>query len=180
MATITLYSVSNITEKKLSHQITGQIKKQIKSKLDDSIGEIADAIRPKGNEVEHTDNPALHRLNTIKHTIEYAKELGASRADRVFVWSTDKGVVETVNGNSAELQKVAPELVDIKTELGVRVGYQDPEKKNKFVEHAHELLGVEIQQTKPAMANHNNKTPSPLEILNDVKNKTGYNDRQNG
>jgi len=180
MATITLYSVSNITEKKLSHQVTGQIKKQIKSKLDDSLGEIADAIRPKGNEVDHTDNPALHRLNTVKDTIQYAKDLGASRADRVFVWSTDKSVVETINGNTAELQQIAPELVELKAELGVRVGYQDPEKKNKFVEHAHELLGVEIQQTKPAMANHNNKTPSPLEILNDVKNKTGYNDRQNG
>lgn len=176
MATITLYSVSNITEKKLSHQITGQIKKQIKSKLDDSIGEIADAVRPKGKEVDHTDNTALHRLNTVKDAIQYAKDLGASRADRVFVWSTDKSVVDTINGNTTDLQSVAPELVELKAELGVRVGYQDPEKKNKFVELAHELLGVEIEQTKPAMANH--KAPSPLDILNDIKDKTGYNDRQ--
>jgi len=177
MATITLYSVSNITEKQLSHQITGQIKKQIKSKLDDSIGEIADAVRPKSNKANHTDNPALHRLNTVKDTIQYAKDLGATRADRVFVWSTDKSVVDTINGNSADLQSIAPELVELKAELGVRVGYQDPQKKNKFVEHAHELLGVKIEQTQPAMANH--KAPSPLDILNDVKQKVGYDDRHN-
>lgn len=176
MATITLYSVSNITEKQLSHQITGQIKKQIKSKLDDSVGEIADAVRPKGNQVNHTENPALHRLNTVKDTIQYAKDLGATRADRVFVWSTDKSVVDSINGNSVDLHTIAPELVELKTELGVRVGYQDPEKKNKFVELAHELLGVKIEQTKPAMGSH--KTQSPLDILNNVKEKVGYNDRQ--
>ena len=174
MATITLYSVAKVNEKNINHFITGQIKKQIKSKLDDSIGEIADAVRPKANTIDLKDNPAIARLQTIHDTIQYAKDLGASRADRVFVWSTDRGVVDTINNNGAELQQIYSDLIEAKTDLGVRVGYQDPTKKNKFVDHANKELGIEIEQT-----SNNTNGSNPLEILNDVKQKVGYNDRQN-
>ena len=115
MATVTLYVSSRKDDTKSTCCVTGQIKKKIQSKLDDSIG--------------------------------------CSKADRLFLWSTgDKDVVDVINANSCEeLQNNFTEqetkdtihnLYKAKNDLSVRIGWQDSNKKNKFVDEAMQKIGV--------------------------------------
>ena len=151
MATVTLYVSSRKDDTKSTCCVTGQIKKKIQSKLDDSIGE--ELVPVKAKTFTARGDKVHQQLSAIETALKYFETIGCSKADRLFLWSTsDKDVVDVINANSCEeLQNNFTEqqtkdtihnLYKAKNDLSVRIGWQDSNKKNKFVDEAMQKIGV--------------------------------------
>ncbi len=150
MATVTLYVSSRKDDTKLTCAITGQVKKEVKSKLDDSIGFEHKPLPPKTflarGETVH------QQLQAIKSALKHFEKLGCNTADRCFLWSTgEKDIVDLINQNDceklqaqtqeADTKETIHELYALKNAFKVRIGWQDSNKKNRFVDQGKSLIG---------------------------------------
>tara|TARA_R100001443_G_scaffold20616_3_gene32680 strand:- start:1762 stop:2373 length:612 start_codon:yes stop_codon:yes gene_type:complete len=163
MATATIYTLCTFDKNDYSVAITGNIKIKTKSQLDDDVGVSQRIITPK-LVTGKTDNKVVGRLLTIITGFEYLKKLTVSSADRSYIWSIDKDLVELINKNSPltliETLKgmdipeemathLAGKLYGYKMELGTRVAYHDKTKStNRFVDMAQKMLA---EQSAPAI-----------------------------
>ncbi len=161
MATVTLYVSSRKDETKLTCALTGQIKKKIKSKLDDSMGE--ELVPVKAKTFTARGEKVHQQLSSIATALKHFDTIGCSKADRLFLWSTgEKDVVDVINSNSCEelqsqiqeqdTKDVIHHLYALKNGLSVRIGWQDKNKKNRFVDEAMQLIG-EKQSKLPTWEN---------------------------
>jgi len=150
MATVTLYVSSRVDDTKLTCAVTGQIKKKIKSQLDDSIGE--ELVPVKAKTFLARGDKYHQQLSAILQALQEFEKIGCSKADRLFLWSTgDKDIVDVINSNSCEeLQNNFTEqttkdcihlLYKTKNDLSIRIGWQDSNKKNRFVDEAMKIIG---------------------------------------
>ena len=101
MATVTLYVSSRKDDGKLTCAVTGQIKKKIKSNLDDSMGEQLLPIKPKTFLARGDEHH--QQLSALLQALQEFEKIGCTIADRQFLWSTgDKDIVDVINANSCE------------------------------------------------------------------------------
>jgi hypothetical protein len=161
MATVTLYVSSRLDDNKLTCATTGQIKKKIKSNLDDSMGE--ELVPVKAKTFLARGDKVHQQLSAILQALQEFDKIGCTKADRLFLWSTgDKDIVDVINQNSCEsLQDNFTEqatkdcihlLYKTKNDLSIRIGWQDKNKKNRFVDEAMKLIG-ERQSKLPTWEN---------------------------
>jgi hypothetical protein len=181
MATLTTYICSNTTDQGwVNFGISGQIKKTMRSKLDGDETQVAEPFRPYRKNYKIFKNSDINGwVKTITDVFSDLIKKGATPADKVFIWCTNRDIVQMLNGNiipTADgilnwINGVNPicdnlehgdetlqNYVDLKKKLGARLAYQDPSKPNSFVRVAMELIGVE----KP------NK-PDALQLINQAR-----------
>tara|TARA_E500000318_G_C3531682_1_gene200807 strand:+ start:194 stop:874 length:681 start_codon:yes stop_codon:yes gene_type:complete len=185
MATLTTYICSNtghdqnflsqaLGEKsKQTHVnfgISGQIKRTMRSKLDGDETQVAEPFRPyiKTHPIfKDADIDAW--VKTITDVFSDLIKKGATPADKVFIWVTNRDIVQMLNyvteetidalcNNLEHGDETLQNFIDVKKKLGARLAYQDPSKPNSFVRIAMELIGVE----KP------NK-PDALQLINQAR-----------
>lgn len=190
MATLTCYSIATQEdEKNYNVAITGQIKKQVISKIDGAVGEEMTPFSPVKKTIK-TEDKVKARFETVLLGLQHMIKLQATAGDRCYYWGLDKDVIELINTNTpnsliAQMKKMgvdeneAPAIVqkiyDIKTKLGVRLGFQDPNKRNRFVDTAKSMLSNESAPKVPsfeqAMANARARTKSTFKQELDELNR---------
>lgn len=154
MATATIYPLCSFDKDNYSIAITGNIKIKVKSQLDDDVGESQNIIQPKLIKAK-THNKVIGRLMTIIAGLEHLKKLKVSSADRSYIWTVDREIVELINRNSPlsmistlagmeideeDATQLVGHLYGYKNELGTRIGFQDETKTNRYIDTAKKML----------------------------------------
>ena len=158
MATLTIYSLSSQEDdKNYTVAITGNVKKQVISKIDGAVGEESSPVSPIKKTIK-TEDKVKARFETVLLGLQHMVKLQATAGDRCFYWGIDKDVIELINTNSPlslinkmksmgvdenEAPAIVQKIYDIKIKLGVRLGFQDPTKRNRFVDTAKQMLAME-------------------------------------
>lgn len=151
MAICTIYGLSTLEKGTLEVAVTGNVKKKVKSKLDDDWGEEMHPMTPKLHKSNTTDKLDA-RLECVLVTLQHLQKIGCTSADRNFAWFIDKDVVELLNkhtpveiinkvGNDA-IASVVKKIFDLKMSMGTRIGFQDPTKRNRFIDQAKGMLAM--------------------------------------
>ena len=170
MATLTTYICSNTDQGWVNFGISGQIKRTMRSKLDGDETQVAEPFRPYKKRQAIFNNADINGwVKTITDVFSDLIKKGATPADKVFIWVTNRDIVQMLNyvteetidalcNNLEHGDETLQNYVDLKKKLGARLAYQDPSKPNSFVRIAMELIGVE----KP------NK-PDALQLINQAR-----------
>ena len=170
MATLTTYICSNTDQGWVNFGISGQIKRTMRSKLDGDETQVAEPFRPYRKNHKIFKNSDINGwVKTITDVFSDLIKKGATPADKVFIWVTNRDIVQMLNyvteetidalcNNLEHGDETLQNYIDVKKKLGARLAYQDPSKPNSFVRIAMELIGVE----KP------NK-PDALQLINQAR-----------
>jgi hypothetical protein len=160
MASIVIYPQISVDNENYSIALTGNIKLAVKSKLDNAVGETQKPIQPKLIKGKST-NKVLSRLVCILSGLDHIKQIGGTAADRTYLYSIDKEVVDLINKHTptsmieylqtCELEEaiaieLSGKIYSIKQELGTRIGFQDSKINNKFIDIGKTMLA---QQSAP-------------------------------
>ena len=159
MASLVSYAVASFESGALKIVSTGQVKKQVKSEIDDQVGEQQIAITEKLEKFPKITDKLEARIQTVICGLKRLEESKCNSGDRSFLFLIDEPVVKLVNENSPlqlinELLKAdypkdkAPamvkELYNLKYKLGTRIGTQAREKNNRFIAKCKSLLAGEL------------------------------------
>lgn len=141
MAVITNYVHCTEADGKRKYAITGQIKKRRYSKLDDVMTMVGEPMRPQQAEYDAAEDKFSTHIKAFLYCMKTAKHIGANEADRFYIWSTDKSVVDAISDKTITTpnEQHLDLFWELKNELGVRFGYQSTDKPNRFVKYAVEL-----------------------------------------
>ena len=175
MAILTNYVHCHKTDDQYKFAITGQIKKKVQSKLDRTEGVHAEAMKPQQASYDSRHDYFESYVKAFLYCMKTMKAMGANTADRVFVWSTDKDVINAINNNIINIpnEKYLDEFWELKSELSVRFGWQDQRKPNRFVKFAMELTGDkhEISPDYDPVTKKIQTAQNPIEIINNIRSK---------
>lgn len=151
MATATIYLCQKFDGERMLCSITGQEKKQIKSKRDDSVGEETTTLKPKTFKV--VGEKLKMRLESMAIALEHLIKLEFNKADRCFLWGFDKELIDKINScddmqmiselksDDDDTPNIIHRLYKAKRTINTRIGYQNPENKNRFVSEGRRLVG---------------------------------------
>lgn len=155
MATITAYALSSNEGANYQIAVAGAVKRRIKSKLDEEWGETSSPFSPKLYKGKEEDQLKV-RFATCIAGLEHMTKIGATAADRTFLWLVDSEVVELLNKNSPmtlidtlktrnmdheTATEIATRIYTLKTELGCRIGFQQTkDKRNRYIDTANQML----------------------------------------
>jgi hypothetical protein len=176
MAIITNYVHQHTIDDKIrKFAITGQIKKKVQSKLDRTEGVVAEPIKPQTAEYGTEQDYFESYVKAFLYCMKTMKHLGANQADRVFIWATDKDVINAINNRLLQIpnEKYLDEFWNLKEELSVRFGWQDQRKPNRFVAFAMELTGEthEVDSRYDPVSKTIKEAEDPLAIVQSIRNK---------
>lgn len=159
MANLVSYAVASFESGSLKIVTNGQVKKQVKSEIDDQIGEQQIAIPEKLEKFPKITDKLEARIQTVICGLKRLEEQKCNSGDRSFLFLIDEPVVKLINENSPlqlinELLKAdypkdrAPamvkELFDLKIRLGTRIATQAKDKNNRFLAKCNSMLAGEL------------------------------------